>query len=512
MANTLLNSEMASLVISLLSVVIQTAAVAMTLRLIKITENRTAWIFISTAISLMIIRRLENLYAFLFSDGIITPVIFEVIGIVISFFMLVGVSKIAPIFLTLKKSHAKVNKSLSEKELLINELKLTKQLMETVANGITEEIFLITKDCEILWANNAVVENRKCDLNKVVGMHCYEVTHHSDVPCTPPDDPCPIGEFFKTGESVTVSHVHYVNEDTRSFVEVTVYPITNEESIVDKFVHVSKDVTARMLREEEISNLNKMLEQKIKVEVTLREQERQLLIQQSKMAAMGEMIGAITHQWKQPLNIVSLIAQGMPDAYEYGEINREYIKDTVTGILEQVSFMTKTVNDFRNFLKPSKAITEFDIKAAIEDILFMFRYILSKSNIVITFYKDNHLDKFTTTGHPNEFKHVILNLINNSRDAICSMWEKNIMSKDIKGNIHIHLSKDNDKVIITISDNGGGIPKDIIDNIFESYFTTKPDDKGTGIGLYMSKAIIESMGGTITCKNIEGGVEFRINL
>jgi signal transduction histidine kinase len=318
--------------------------------------------------------------------------------------------------------------------------------------------------------------------------------------------------FIKTGTSETVNHLHLCNGDSSSHVEVSVYPIINEMGDIDKFVHISKDITARMRREEEIRNLNVILEQKIKEEVSLREQERQLLLQQTKLAAMGEMIGAIAHQWKQPLNVISLTAQGMEDAYEHDEMTKEYIKSTVSTILNQIDFMSKTINDFRNFLKPSKVSTDFNVKEVIEDVLFMFAEMLSKSDIIVTLENDNNSDKFIATGQPNEFKHVVLNLINNSSDAIRSLWEKKILSRDVQGKININLSNDDGKVLVTISDNGGGIAEEIIDKIFDPYFTSKSDDKGTGVGLYISKTIVESMGGSILCKNTDDGAEFRIKV
>ncbi|MCG6553406.1 MAG: ATP-binding protein [Candidatus Magnetominusculus sp. LBB02] len=502
---------MVSFIISLVSVVVHLAAMFMALRLIKVTENSSAWVIISASISLMTLRRLENLYNFVYSAAKMNPVSYEVIGLAISVLLLVGMFKIAPVFLSIKSSRDEVRKSLSEKEIVLRELDQTKQLLEVVANGITDEIMLISKDFKVLWVNDAVMRCHKGDHNELIGVHCYRLTHHVDVPCQPPDDVCPIMEH-EAGRHTVVQHTHTADDGSVAIVEISVYPIRGSNGDVDRFIHVSKDITARVRQEEEIRNLNKLLEQKVREEVSLREEERKLLFQQSKMAAMGEMIGAIAHQWRQPLNAISLISQEIHDAYRYNEMTEEYMKETIGTILKQIDFMSKTINDFRNLLNPSKTATAFFIDEAIEDILFMFSDMLSKSNIVVTFEKDDLTDNCVAVGQPNEFKHVVLNLINNSKDAICSQWDNHILSEDMKGMINIRLSRVDGKALVTISDNGGGIPDEIIDKIFSPHFTTKPDDKGTGIGLYISKTIIDGMGSRLSVRNANGGAEFTISL
>ncbi|MBF0344392.1 MAG: GAF domain-containing sensor histidine kinase [Nitrospirae bacterium] len=258
----------------------------------------------------------------------------------------------------------------------------------------------------------------------------------------------------------------------------------------------------------EIREFNRHLEQKVEEETKKRMEQEQLLIQQSKMAAMGEMINSIAHQWKQPLNVISLIVQDFGDAYSYGELDKEYMKNSEQTIIQQIQFMAKTIDDFRNFLKPSKEKLPFDIMKAIDDLRSMFQPLIRRNSIALNLSCIG--DDFVTLGYSNEFKQVILNLINNARDAILSQRESGIERED---NIDINVFKDNGKIIVSVSDTGGGISDDVIDKIFDPYFTTKPVDKGTGIGLYMSKTIIENnMGWKLSVKNIDGGAEFRIDI
>ncbi|MBF0554603.1 MAG: HAMP domain-containing histidine kinase, partial [Nitrospirae bacterium] len=240
-------------------------------------------------------------------------------------------------------------------------------------------------------------------------------------------------------------------------------------------------------------------------------EQKDLLIQQSKMASMGEMISMISHQWRQPLNAISITVQDIIEAYAYGELNEGYIKDTVNTTMDQVKFMSRTMDEFRNFFKPSKEKVPFDVKSTIENILSMFYQMFKKSdNIDISIITEPGTI-LLTEGYPNEFKQVILNILNNAKDAIISQRDAGGTKQGLV-EINIKNCGEGDKVIVSIRDNGGGIPEHIIDKIFEPYYTTK-GNAGTGIGLYMSKTIVETnMGGTLTVKNVDGGAEFQINL
>ncbi|MBF0317416.1 MAG: HAMP domain-containing histidine kinase [Nitrospirae bacterium] len=277
-------------------------------------------------------------------------------------------------------------------------------------------------------------------------------------------------------------------------------------------LEIATDITERKILEKKLEQLNSHLEEQVRDKIDEIRQKEQMLIQQSKMAAMGEMIGAIAHQWKQPLNAVSLLIQDIKDAYDYGELNEEYLDKMIETSNTQVNFMSRTIDDFRNFFKPTKEKTVFNIVNSLKEILSMFTDMFYKNGISIELSHDNG-NELKCTGYPNEFKQVILNLINNSKDAITIKRSKDPKAY-LNGNIKITVRKEEDRAIaVIISDNGGGIPEDVIGRIFEPYFTTKPSDVGTGIGLYMSKTIIENnMGGLLAVRNIEEGAEFKITM
>ncbi|MBF0565990.1 MAG: HAMP domain-containing protein [Nitrospirae bacterium] len=292
---------------------------------------------------------------------------------------------------------------------------------------------------------------------------------------------------------------------------------------------LEKEIAVRTKVEEQLQYLNVNLEKKVDDEVNQRRQQEQMLIQQSKMAAMGEMIGAIAHQWRQPLNALGLIVQDIEDAYKFGELDDGYISDAVSNAMAQIDFMSRTIDDFRNFFRSDKTKTTFDVKEATNKVLSMFLAQLNTNFISCRLICHIHektfeslsevlcCDEMQVTTYKNEFEQVILNIINNARDAILSNRRKRLLPAQGEGLISIDFYKEahneSTAVVIKISDNGGGIPPNIIDRIFEPYFTTKELAKGTGIGLYMSKTIIENnMGGSLTAKNVEAGAEFTIKI
>ncbi len=268
-----------------------------------------------------------------------------------------------------------------------------------------------------------------------------------------------------------------------------------------------------------------MAEQRLRSEHAQRESER-ILVHQSRLAAMGEMIGAIAHQWRQPLNAVNAIIQDLKDAYEYGVLDRNYLDRSVKNAMQQIQFMSKTIDDFRNFFRPDKTKKSFDVKQAAGEVLTMVSSQLATHGISyrITCHVHNRtFEDFSSPaipcgammmlGYENEMMQVFLNLINNAKDAILECREHGLMGPGVKGLITVEFNSLGERIVISVTDNGGGIPAGNLDRIFEPYFSTKEQGHGTGIGLYMSKMIIENnMGGLLTARNVDGGAEFRIEV
>lgn len=234
------------------------------------------------------------------------------------------------------------------------------------------------------------------------------------------------------------------------------------------------------------------------------EYQKAMLFQQSKLAAMGEMIDNIAHQWRQPLNTLGVIVQDTQYAFRSGKLNQHYLQSMTTDSMEQIEFMSQTIEDFRSFMKPDQKNTPFDLNESVEQSIQLLSGMLDAHHIVMRVeYFEKELEVYGSTG---EFKQVIINLLNNARDALI---EKNPHNPTI----HIRIFGDDTYGAVTIQDNGGGIAPEVIERIFEPYFTTKEEGKGSGIGLYMSYAIIRTkMGGMIEVSNVENGTLFTVTL
>lgn len=211
----------------------------------------------------------------------------------------------------------------------------------------------------------------------------------------------------------------------------------------------------------------------------LREKEK-LLYQQSKMASMGEMIGNIAHQWRQPLSGISSIATGLKLEYELGIFNEEEMLSKLDIINNKAQYLSQTIEDFRDFFKPTNTKEVFDIEDVVNESVSIVGSSLKNNDINIIL----NLKSSIVNGNINEFKQAIINIINNAKDALMANNHNERL-------VFINLFNQNDEIILEILDNAGGVPDDIADKIFEPYFTTKHKSQGTGIGLYMTKEIIE---------------------
>jgi signal transduction histidine kinase len=249
---------------------------------------------------------------------------------------------------------------------------------------------------------------------------------------------------------------------------------------------------------DDYENLAHNYEDKVTKEVIRNREKDQIMYQHARLAAMGEMIGNIAHQWRQPLNALTILIQSFGTKSMAGKLDQEFIDKQVDEGLRLADQMSNTIEDFRNFFSPHRDREYFSLVKSLNDTLELVEFFCKDEHIDIKILAKEDLRVF---GYSNEFAQVILNLINNARD---NFKQKN-MNDERK--IIIKLEKKNRPkpyALISFIDNGGGIDPKIKDRIFEPYFTTKHKSTGTGIGLYMSKQIIEKqMQGLVTMKNIE---------
>lgn len=244
--------------------------------------------------------------------------------------------------------------------------------------------------------------------------------------------------------------------------------------------------------------LKETLEKRVQEEVAKNREKDHILIKQSRLAAMGELITSIGHQWRQPINSLALLIQDVREALEFGEIDDEYINQFTTESMIQINQMSRTINDFRKFYKPIKEKIHFSVGEAIEDALSIFSSTLRNHGIQVEFSYRGQQNGY---GYPNEYSQVVLNILSNARDAFI---KKGVTSRKII----INLTETSEWIRAEFQDNAGGIEPENLNKVFDPYFTTCP--QGTGLGLYMAKKILENMNGMITVENKGDGANFCI--
>jgi signal transduction histidine kinase len=295
-----------------------------------------------------------------------------------------------------------------------------------------------------------------------------------------------LGDFFKKA--------------SKKYVKIDVDKIFFEEfKALGESINVM--VEKKLQDEDRLKDINKELGIRVEREIKSRREKELLLIQQSKMASMGEMIGNIAHQWRQPLSELSTIFMNINFKYRKNNLSSEYIEQKILQSEQIIEYMSNTIDDFRNFYSINKNKEKFSLLEACEETINILKSILKYHDInyVMKIDKEIYID-----GYKSEFEQALLNIISNSKDIL-------VQNSVLDANIKIYSKIEYDSVVLVIEDNGGGIKTEPIDKIFEPYFTTKHQSKGTGIGLYMTKMIIENNHlALLRAYNINNGARFEI--
>ncbi len=305
------------------------------------------------------------------------------------------------------------------------------------------------------------------------------------------------------------------------YLNATIIPILDESGDIEEFVALRYDITEVISLNErltqtknelkelnlslekkvaeqtrELKELNSGLEARVAEEIAKNEEKNRLLAQQAKLASMGEMIGNIAHQWRQPLSELSIdlfkMKQSAKDEDKFLEIY-EHAKILIKN-------MSNTIDDFRNFFRSDKEKNYFNVKEVAEETIAMLKSTIQKERIDLDLDIDDDLKIY---GIKSEFFQVLMNLITNAKDAMSDLDEKWIK---------ISAKQDLSYVYFSVCNKGNAISSKILDKIFEPYFTTKHKSSGTGLGLYICKMIIENLKGSIVAKNFEDGVKFDITI
>jgi len=266
---------------------------------------------------------------------------------------------------------------------------------------------------------------------------------------------------------------------------------------------LQKKIEEKRAIEAKLKALNENLEARIEHELKERAEQDKALEQQAKMAAMGEMMDAVAHQWKQPLNALTMYETLLKSDFKDGIVDQAYVDRFLEDTTVQINHMVNTLDEFRTFFRPNQKKAIFPILDSIESVLRLVKDEFLKNHIDVKLKIEREI---CINANKNELRHLILNIINNSKDAFN---ERNIDKRVIS----IKESKrDKERVSIEFIDNAGGIPEHIIGKIFRPNVTTKAADKGTGIGLYMSMQIANKHHGKLEVKNSTDGAIFTLTI
>lgn len=291
----------------------------------------------------------------------------------------------------------------------------------------------------------------------------------------------------------TIGEVSYDSSGRRVLNSGTVQDITEQKAVEE----------ALRKSHEQLEHLNRHLAERVREETEKNRAKDQQLQLRSRQAAMGEMIDNIAHQWRQPLNNLGLIVQGMQKRFSDGSLTTERMQEQAKIGMSLIRYMSQTINDFTNFFRDDKTIAHFKVKDVVATALSFMETSLKRNAITV---KADISEDIRIKGYRNEYTQVVVNILNNARDIFV---ERGVRTRVIT----MSAFKENRASVLTIADNGGGIPDELMDRIFLPYFTTKRQNKGTGIGLYMSQMIIENnMNGKLSVHNNGEGAEFRIEV
>ena len=281
---------------------------------------------------------------------------------------------------------------------------------------------------------------------------------------------------------------------------VVVLSLMLSRKVNEIFKRYQKEVQRRT---QELEELNLSLEKRVRDEVEAHREKEKILIQRSKMADMGDMLSMIAHQWRQPLNQMSYVFMNIESVCEDEKVDKTYVNEKLKEGSELLEFMSVTIDEFKNYFRPDKEKEFVLVSDVIKTSVSMIKNSLDINSIDVEI---NSEGRELTHIYKNEFIQVILNLIKNAKDVLVLNGVKN-------PKITISSTCQKDAILVEICDNGGGIDEKIKDKIFEPYFSTKDEKSGTGLGLYMSKMIIEEhLRGKLSVKNKEEGACFKIEL
>ena len=359
---------------------------------------------------------------------------------------------------------------------------------------------------------------------ELIGQN-HNIVRHPDVPSS---------NFQRLWQTILAKKTYKATVKNRAkdgstfYVNTTIVPILNEDGRIQEFVAIRYDVTREMelrirlqekerqleelnrgleervrLQTRELKTLNRELEERVRKEVAKNEEKQKILLWQARFASLGQMMANIAHQWRQPLTELGLSLYHLKNALRE-EKSQEEIDEIYRESRTLIHSMSRTIDDFTDFFKPDRRSGHFPIAKSLEDAQALMRRALEREGISLEVQGDPGL---TLRGIPNELTQVLLNLFQNSRDAFL------IHNRPARCRIRLRIEREGDTAVIWVEDNAGGIREEVLERIFEPYFTTKHSRQGTGLGLFLSRMIVQkSFKGSLSVRNGVEGAEFTIRI
>ena len=383
-------------------------------------------------------------------------------------------------------------------------LRASEERFRMLAEHSLTGIYLVDQEGTVQYANGTLCAMFGFERDCLVGKMSFRSIIH-------PDDLARVEENFGKrlrGEEVPSRYEARAVHRNGQLIDVEILgSVTRNDGrmvAVGTLLDISKHKqTERLMQEEQLrrEELTRTLELRICEEGERNREKDRLMLQQSRFAAIGEMIGNIAHQWRQPLNVLGMVIQQMQMEQEKGVMTDRLMEERVGKGMDLLLYLSRTIDDFRNFFRPQKEAVPFKLSGAVFKTVSFFEPSCANYEIKVTIDGDSDLIHI---GHVNEFSQALLNILNNARDAL-------VEKKTVHPTIVVGMRDVESSSVVTIRDNAGGIDAAIIEKVFDPYFTTKEEGKGTGIGLYMAKTIIErNMKGRIFVSNVGDGAEFKI--
>ena len=382
---------------------------------------------------------------------------------------------------------------------------LNHDLYKAIIDSTKEGFWLLDEELRIISINNAFAYMLGYEKDELLGKRPYELFSLVDEQQTFCEQQA---NSAHTSIQRSYELIFITKNGTNIYTIVNATTIKLPDNVLRTFAFITditeqKELENRLIEQQRnINELNSDLEFRVETEVQKNRDKDRIMYQQARLATMGEMIGNIAHQWRQPLNIIALIIQEFYISGQLGTLTHEKLEKEYTRANSVLQYMSDTIDDFRTFFQHSEESELFSVSDALNSISTLVSKGLDHNNIAMDITVDKEMQVY---GHNNEFVQVLLNLINNSREAI--------LAQERKGHIQIDANYYANNIVVTVLDNGGGINDKDMEQIFEPYFTTKHQTQGTGLGLYMShQIIVNNMKGSIFAENREDGTCFSITL